>query len=127
MAKPYLVKVRGIEDLVNIAVAAQLFIVHRVNIDSSSIFYVPFPAYDAVSIYYCETEGEVGGKYLLFNRFTGEVQVSESYVNDSKYIVIPIVEVLEQEILPKDLLERSKQKQRGKKKPKGKQIIVVQQ
>lgn len=124
MAKPYLVKVKSIEDLVNIAVAAQLFIVHRVNVDASSIFYVPFPAYDAVSIYYCETESEVAGKYLLFNRFTGEVQVSESYVNDSKYVVIPVVEVLEQEILPKELLERSSKK-KGKKKKKERQAIVI--
>ncbi|MEM0118889.1 MAG: hypothetical protein QXJ38_00630 [Thermofilaceae archaeon] len=124
VAKPYLVRVKSVEDLVNIAVAAQLFIVHRVNVDARSVLYVPFPAYDAVSIYYCETEGVIAGKYLLFNRFTGEVQVSESYVNDSKYIVIPIVEVLEQEILPKELLEKSRQK-KGKKKLKEKQTAIV--
>lgn len=120
MAKPYLVKVRGIEDLINVAVATQLFIIHRLNVDAKSIYYVPFPTYDAVAVYYCETESRSKEKYLLFNRFTGEVQMSDSYINDSKYIVIPIIEVLEQGLLPKELLEKNIVKKSKKKKEKPK-------
>jgi len=118
VAKPYMVRVRGFEDLVNVAVATQALIVHRLNFHTKSVFYVPFPAYDSVAIYYCELEGTLRGKYFLYNRFTGEVQVSESYVNDSRFVVIPIVDVVEQELLPKEFVERYKKKPK-KKKSKG--------
>jgi len=114
-----MVKVRSVEDLVNVAVATQALLVHRLNVHSKSILYVPFPAYDSVAIYYCESEGAPAGKYFLFNRFTGEVQVSESYVNDSKFVVIPIVDVVEQELLPKELIERYRKKPKKKKAKAG--------
>lgn len=118
MAKPYLVKVKGLEDLANIAMAAQLFLIHRVNIDTKSIYYVPFPSYDAITIYYTEIDNKMIGKYLLFNRFTGEVQISDNYVNDSKHMVIPIVDVIEQEILPKDLIEKDRKERKKRSKSK---------
>lgn len=111
-----MVRVKSVTDLVNIAVAAQVLLVHRIDADSKSIFYIPFPAYDSLAIYYCETEGTLKGKYFLFNRFTGEVQVSENYVNDSKFVVIPIVDVIEQEFLPKDFMEKYHSKKKSKKK-----------
>ncbi|MCC6050343.1 MAG: hypothetical protein LM580_06535 [Thermofilum sp.] len=100
----------------NVAVATQVLLVHRLNTDSKSIFYIPFPAYDSLAIYYYEAEEAFKGKYFLFNTFTGEVQVSESYVNDSKFIVIPIVDVVEQEFLPKDFIEKYYIKKKSKKK-----------
>jgi hypothetical protein len=115
VAKPYMVKVRGVNDLVNVAVAAQVLLVHRTSIYSKSILYVPFPAYDSLAIYYCEVEETFRGRYFLFNRFTGDVQVSESYVNDSKFVVVPIVDVVEQELLPKELVEKYKKKTKKKK------------
>ena len=116
MARPYMVKVKGFEDLVNVAVATQALLVHRLSFHTKSIFYVPFPAYDSVAIYYCETEGAPKGKYFLYNRFTGEVQMSENYVNDSRFVVIPIVDVVEQELLPKEFIEKYKKKPKKKKK-----------
>ncbi len=118
MGKPYLVKVRGIKDLVNVAVATQIFMVHKLSTETTDILYVPFPSYDSVAVYYCEANERVNGKYLLFNRFTGEVSVSDSFTNDSKYVLIPIIEVVEQEILPKEFLERY---QRRRKKAKRRQ------
>jgi hypothetical protein len=111
-----MVKVKSVTDLVNVAVATQVLLVHRLNTDSKSIFYIPFPAYDSLAIYYYEAEEAFKGKYFLFNTFTGEVQVSESYVNDSKFIVIPIVDVVEQEFLPKDFIEKYYIKKKSKKK-----------
>jgi len=116
VSKPYMVKVKSVTDLVNVAVATQVLLVHRLNTDSKSIFYIPFPAYDSLAIYYYEAGEAFKGKYFLFNTFTGEVQVSESYVNDSKFIVIPIVDVVEQEFLPKDFIEKYYIKKKSKKK-----------
>lgn len=119
VAKPYIVKVRGIDDIVNLALAAQVLLVHRVSANSKSILYIPFPVYNSLAIYYCVVDEDMKGKYILFNRFTGEVQVSEKYVNDSKFIVIPIVDITEQELLPKELI-----KSYSKKKSKKKREIV---
>ena len=117
VVKPYMVKVKGVGDLVNVAVAAQVLLVHRASVHSKSILFVPFPSYDSLAIYYCEAEGAFKGRYFLFNRFTGDVQVSESYVNDSKFVVVPIVDVVEQELLPKEFTEKYKKKTK-KKKPR---------
>jgi len=117
VVKPYMVKVRGVDDLVNVALAAQVLLVHRTSVHSKSILFVPFPSYDSLAIYYCDVEGAFKGSYFLLNRFTGDVQVSESYVNDSKSIVVPIVDVVEQDLLPKEFMEKYKVKTK-KKKPR---------
>jgi hypothetical protein len=115
VVRPYMVKVKGVDDLVNVAVGAQVLLVHRTSAHSKTILFVPFPSYDSLAIYYCEVEGAFKGRYFLLNRFTGDVQVSESYVNDSKFVVVPIVDVVEQELLPKEFMEKYKVKTKKKK------------
>jgi len=105
VAKPYIIKVRSVDDIVNLVLAAQILLIHRVSADSKSILYVQLPVYNSLAIYYCMVDENVKGKYVLYNRFTGEVQISEKFVNNSKLIVIPIVDIMEQEMLPKELIE----------------------
>lgn len=116
MARHYMIKVKSIDDLVNVAVAAQTPLIHRVVTGSKVIFYLPFPVYDSLAIYYYETEKDMKGKYFVLDRFTGNIQISENYVNDSKSIVIPIVDVVEEGLLPKDFLIEQKKTPKKKKK-----------
>ncbi len=120
MAGPFVVKVKSLRDLVNVAVAVQIPIVHRIELGDKNIYYVPFPLYDSHTIYYYETDNTVKGKYIVMNRFSGDVHLYNEFTNDSKSIIIPIIEVAEQNVLPKQItsLGGSEKKKKAKAKHK---------
>jgi len=115
LTRPYLVRVKELRDLVSVAVASQVYLLHHVELDGRHIYYVPFPAYDTHIIYYYESRGKVKGRYVLLNKFTGDVALSDKMANDNRVMVIPVVEVVEQDLLPKEL---AKKKEKGKKSKK---------
>ncbi|MGC9108355.1 MAG: hypothetical protein ACP5IE_09265, partial [Infirmifilum sp.] len=46
------------------------------------------------------------GVYILFNNFSGEIILSNKWVSDSKFLIIPIVEVEAQSFFsPKEFLQ----------------------
>ena len=116
MAKPYLIRVKSLQDLVNVAIAAQVFILHHVELNGKHVYYLPFPSYDSHIIYYYESNEEVKGRYILFNKFTGSMEVSDWMSGDSRVLVIPVVEVLEQDVLPKNVGKKSKKEKKRKKR-----------
>lgn len=121
--RPYIVKVKSVEDLVNVAAASQLTLVHRVTIEGdSNLLFVSLPFYDSAAIYYCEVNSDLRGKYILFNRFTGEVSLSNEYVSDSKYVLIPVIGITEWQLLPKELLERVECRKKKERKVKKRRI-----
>lgn len=120
MARPYLVRVKELRDLVSVAVASQIYLLHRVELNGRHIYYVPFPAYDAHIIYYYEGRSKVEGRYVLLNKFTGDVLLSDEMANDNRLMVIPVVEVVEQDLLPRELTKKEKDKKRGRRSGKKK-------
>ncbi|MEM1509011.1 MAG: hypothetical protein QXY49_06915 [Thermofilaceae archaeon] len=120
MAGPFVVRVKNLRDLVNVAVAVQIPIVHRVELGDKNIYYVPFPLYDSHTIYYYETDNAIKGKYIVMNRFSGDVYLYNEFTNDSKSIVVPIIEVTEQNVLPKQIMSLGDTEKKKKAKAKHK-------
>jgi len=95
--------------LVNIAVAAQISIIHHAKIKERHVYFIPFlPVGDSSIIYYVEFDEPLDCSYLIYNNFDGSISYSDKIRNDAKLLFIPIIEVVEQNILPEKLFKHSK-------------------
>uniref|UniRef100_A0A7C1T5M4 Cren protein n=1 Tax=Thermofilum pendens TaxID=2269 RepID=A0A7C1T5M4_THEPE len=107
MAGVKTIRLKSVRDLVHVLGASQVPLVHHIQVDSSHVYFVPIViSSDSSVVYYYASETPLDGSFLLFDSFTGEVSVSKSWVSDSKYMLVPIVEVDSQNIIPEKLLLR---------------------
>lgn len=96
-----MIKLKKLEDLVHVLNTAQIPVVHHMSLDSRQIYFIPFIlGADSSIIYFYENEKMLSGKFLLFNNFTGEITVSDKWTSDTRYTVIPIIEVDWQNVFP---------------------------
>ncbi len=121
MPKPRVIKLKSIVDLVHVLNVSQLAIIHHIVVDSKHIYFIPTPCLgDSGVIYYYESEEPFNGRYIIFNKFTGEVGFSNNISGDSRLTYIPIVEVEKQNLFAeKVFVERKKKKA---KKHKGEEL-----
>lgn len=107
MAGVKMIRLKSVRDLVHVLGASQVPLVHHIQVDSSHVYFVPIViSSDSSVVYYYASETPLDGSFLLFDSFTGEVSVSKSWVSDSKYMLVPIVEVDSQNIIPEKLILR---------------------
>ncbi len=89
-----LIRLKRLIDLIHVLNVSQIPLVHHYQLNSTHIYFVPVTLGGEPSvIYYYETAQPLQGGYILFNNFTGEVLVSNAWASDSKYSIIPIIEV----------------------------------
>ncbi len=99
------IRLRSLRDLVHVLSVSQVPLVHHISLDSVHVYFVPMViAGDSSVIYFYVSEAPLNGAFLAFNNFTGEVLVSERWLSDTRYTVIPIVEVDSQNLFPEKLL-----------------------
>lgn len=134
MSKPKTVKLKYIEDLIHVLNVAQLPIVHHVSVDSRHIYFIPIGMLGDIGIiYYIELEKPLSGKFILYNTFTGEIRSSSVWTSDSRYMVVPIVEVEKHNLFAEKIfIEDNKKKdgsanrsKKNKNEDKGKLAAVL--
>ncbi len=114
------IKLKRIEDLVNIAIASQIPVVHHLEIDRRHVYFVPLVGFSEISlIYYLELPEPVKGRYIVYNKFTGEISFSDKIVSDSRLSFLPIVEVEEQNAFSTRLFSQKKKKKHKEEKGRG--------
>lgn len=99
-------KLRSIKDLVNVAISAQIPLVHHAVIGERHVYFVPYMAAgDSSIIYYVESDNPIEYKYLVYNNFDGSISFENRIRNDARLSFIPIVEVEEQNLLPEKMFK----------------------
>ncbi|MEZ0346537.1 MAG: hypothetical protein ABWK01_08315 [Infirmifilum sp.] len=89
-----LIRLKRLIDLIHVLNVSQLPLIHHYTLDSTHLYFVPVTLGGEPSvIYYYESAQPLQGVYVLFNNFTGEIIVSNKWLSDSKYSIIPIIEV----------------------------------
>ncbi|RLE60768.1 MAG: hypothetical protein DRJ35_02390 [Thermoprotei archaeon] len=135
MSKPKTVKLKYIEDLIHVLNVAQLPIVHHVSVDSRHIYFIPVGMLGDIGIiYYIELEKPLSGKFILYNTFTGEIRSSSVWTSDSRYMVVPIVEVEKHNLFAEKIFiedgkkkdsSANRSKKKNKNEDKGKLAAVL--
>lgn len=105
MAEVKAIRLKSLRDLVHVLTVSQVPLVHHVSLDGVHVYFVPMAiSGDFSVIYFYASETPLDGGFLAFNNFTGEVIVAKEWLSDTKYTVIPIVEVDSQNVFPEKLL-----------------------
>jgi len=113
-----LIRLKRLVDLVHVLNVSQLPLIHHYQLNGSHIYFVPVTLGGEPSvIYYYEAPQPLQGAYILFNNFTGEILISNTWASDSKFSIIPIIEVENQSFFSeKELIsELAKRKHTGRK------------
>ncbi|RLF04920.1 MAG: hypothetical protein DRJ64_06245 [Thermoprotei archaeon] len=112
------IKLKSLEDLVNIIVAAQIPLVHHLVIEDKHIYFLPFIGLGNVGIiYYLETSQPLDGKYIVYNKFNGKISVEKEYKGgDTRLTHVPIVEVIDQNAFSRKTFRIEKKKKKKKEK-----------
>ncbi len=106
-------KLRSIKDLVNVAISAQVPLIHHAVIRGRHVYFIPYMAVgDSSIVYYVESDSPIKYKYLVYNNFDGSVSFENRIKNDARLSFIPIVEVEEQNLLPEKMFKLSKRSRR---------------
>lgn len=117
MPEPKVIKVKSMEDLVNIIVAAQVPLVHHLEIENRHIYFLPFIGVgDLGMMYYIERKEPLKGKYIVYNKFNGEIDTSNKVSSDARLTYVPIIEVESQNAFSRKLFKVKGKKKKKKKK-----------
>lgn len=135
MPRPKVVKLKYIEDLIHVLNVSQLPVIHHLSVDSRHVYFITvgMPG-DVGIIYYVTREKPLLGKFILYNSFTGEIKTSSVWTSDSRYMVVPVVEVEKHNLFTEKIfIEGDKEKnstaketaRRGKDENGGKLATVL--
>jgi len=124
-----LIRLKRLEDLIHVLNVVQVPIVHHLALDSRHIYFIPFfLSTDSSIIYFYENERRLEGKFLLFNNFTGEVDITDKWISDTRFTIIPIIDVEYQNVFPeKQLLSELRNQHAKEKREKEKKPIVKEE
>ncbi|AGT34818.1 hypothetical protein [Thermofilum sp.] len=124
-----LIRLKRLEDLIHVLNVVQVPIVHHLALDSRHIYFIPFfLSTDSSIIYFYENERRLEGKFLLFNNFTGEVDITDKWTSDTRFTIIPIIDVEYQNVFPeKQLLSELRNQHAKEKREKEKKSIIKEE
>lgn len=124
-----MIRLKRLEDLIHVLNVVQVPIVHHLALDSRHIYFIPFfLSTDSSIIYFYENERRLEGKFLLFNNFTGEVDITDKWTSDTRFTIIPIIDVEYQNVFPeKQLLSELRNQHAKEKREKEKKPIVKEE
>lgn len=115
MPHPKTVKLKGLEDLIHVLTIAQMPILHHVAIDSKHVYFVPVSMLGDIEIvYYVESPRPLKGRFILYNTYTGKVEVSDHATSDSRITVVPIVEVEKHNLFQEKIFLEEKERKKKK-------------
>lgn len=120
-----LIRLKRLVDLVHVLSVSQIPLIHHYQLDSTHIYFVPAIGGGEPSVvYYYETPQPLQGAYILFNNFTGELLLSNEWLSDSKFTIIPVVEVEKQSFFSdKELLSELRSLRMHRKKEKNPHML----
>jgi hypothetical protein len=124
-----LIRLKRLEDLIHVLNVVQVPIVHHLALDSRHIYFIPFfLSTDSSIIYFYENERRLEGKFLLFNNFTGEVDITDKWTSDTRFTIIPIIDVEYQNVFPeKQLLSELRNQHAKEKREKEKKPVIKEE
>ncbi len=117
MAEPKYIRLKTLDDLVNVVVSSQVPVIHHLEYDGEHVYFIPFlPFSDTSVIYYVLLDKPLPGRFVVYNKFDGTISFSDSIEGDTKLTFIPIIEVADQNVFsPKGLVPKSNKKKKKKK------------
>jgi hypothetical protein len=101
------VQLKSIRDIVMLVASspASNLIQHMEN-EGDHLYFVIGGTLSEVFLYFVKTREALEGSFITYNSYSGEIGYSDRVMNEPNMSTIPVVEIMNQDILTEDMLEK---------------------
>jgi hypothetical protein len=72
----------------------------------SPLYFIIGGTLSEIFLYFVKEEKQVEGNFITYNTYTGEIGFSEKLLHEPNISSFPLVEIVNQDLLPSDLLDK---------------------
>jgi hypothetical protein len=100
------VQLNSLRDLVMfVAFSPMNKVIQHIELEGSHLYFLIGGNLTELFLYLVKTEESFTGGYITHNHYTGEIGSSEKLVSEPSIDSFPVVEIKNQDLFPKDLIE----------------------
>lgn len=101
------IQLKDLKDLAMlVSSAASIGVVQHLPLKEGHLYFIIGGTLSEVFLYFVKLKEKVDGRYIIYNTLSGEVSFSERVRTDPNLNSIPIIEIVNQDLLSKELVEK---------------------
>jgi hypothetical protein len=81
-------------------------VIQHLKVGDKHLYFILAGTFTQLFLYMVKLEEAIEGSFITYNSYTGEISSSEKLVSEPSIESFPIVEIVKQDLLPPELLER---------------------
>jgi len=99
------INLKDLKDLVILVSTAHTAMLHHLPLKEGHLYFVVGGTLTETFIYFVKLKQGIEGRYVLYNPLTGDIRFSPTIRTDPNVQSIPIVDIVNQDLLTEELLE----------------------
>lgn len=100
------IQLKGLRDLAMLVTsAAPIGVVQHLSIKDGHLYFIIAGTLREIFLYFVKLKEEIDGRYIVYNTLSGEISFNQRVRTDPYMNSIPILEIVNQDLLPKELVE----------------------
>lgn len=101
------VHLKSLRDLVMlIASSPTMNVIQHLENSDSHLYFIIGGTLSEIFLYFVKLTEAIGGNFITYNSYTGEIGFSDKLLHEPNRNSFPVVEILHQDLLPEDLLNK---------------------
>jgi hypothetical protein len=101
------VQLKDIRDIVMlVASSPSSNVIQHMENEGDHLYFVIGGTLSEVFLYFVKTSEALDGSFITYNSYSGEIGYSEKVMHEPNMNTIPVVEILNQDILTEDVLDK---------------------
>jgi hypothetical protein len=101
------VQLKSLRDLVMlVASSPTMNVIQHLRNGDSHLYFIIGGTLSEIFLYFVKQEDTMGGGFITYNTYTGEIGSSERLMHEPSINSFPVVEIENQDLLPEELLSR---------------------
>ena len=101
------VQLKSMRDLVMlVASSPSMNVIQYLPNGVSHLYFIIGGTLSEIFLYFVKEETLVEGNFITYNTYTGEISSSEKLLHEPNVNSFPLVEIVNQDLLPSDLLDK---------------------
>jgi len=81
-------------------------VIQHMKWNDKHLYFIVGGTLSQVFLYFVKLDEEIDGSFIIYNSYSGEISVSDSFNNDPNMNSFPIIEIKNQDLLPEDVLAK---------------------
>jgi hypothetical protein len=81
-------------------------VIQHMKWNDKHLYFIVGGTLSQVFLYFVKLDEGIDGSFIIYNSYSGEISVSDSFNNDPNMNSFPIIEIKNQDLLPEDVLAK---------------------